>query len=663
MGSHHTTAQTGSATVPADRRFGRDPVRPAAIAARIAGSLVERRREQLVFVAATAALWSVFFVQAWQATTLLDDWYQLGWYKGHALDAGLVWRVARYNYFHANPRIGDVFLLLVDGPRGIHLALTPVVQIALLWASFVVAFGRRPRPSYRDLELLLVLQVMIWLASPIPGVIYFYRPFATNYLFAFATTLLVFAPYRLALARPPDRRARWWLSPAMFVLGWLAGMSNEHTGPAAIVAVGGCVVFAWRRRRLSAWMIAGALGLAAGYAMLMFAPGQAERYAGRAAKLDALGLIASRGVSGNFDILAGFLGEAAWAIDLVIAATLVFVHRHRHRCAGDPLPAMSRAQLLAIAGLVAAAGAIVVTLFASPVTIERLLFAPAVLLAAALAVIADYLFTSRRVRTLVTVACAIIFGYHAVRFVQVYAVARAVNRQRIAILGSSKPGTVAVVPAYRSTRSRWYWGDDFRMAAVREYVANELFELAGIDYDERPSWAEPGPPERFVASRVYEPPLAPELAAAHPLPRYIPSFTDTALGQLRRELALGGWRSIDGHRLVRYQVDATGSGFADPKRRPLRVFTWTPEGVTFVDGGGYEDADRQPAIRIWAPTMPARWTDAYLVGCGQTTPVEPRHGSESASDPLLPLDFACRGSYTAVVCDPDVCWFAGRFWR
>ena len=96
-----------------------------------------------MFVAATAMLWSVFFVQAWQSTTLLDDWYQLGWYKGHALDAALVWRVARYNYLHGNPRIGDVFLLLVDGPRVIHLALTPVVQIALLGASFVVANANR----------------------------------------------------------------------------------------------------------------------------------------------------------------------------------------------------------------------------------------------------------------------------------------------------------------------------------------------------------------------------------------------------------------------------------------------------------------------------------------------------------------------------------------
>jgi hypothetical protein len=648
-----------------------------------------------VFLAATAALWSVFLVQAWLSSTLLDDWYQLGWSRGHAFDAALVWRVARYNYFHGNPRIGDVFLLLVDGPRAIHLALTPVVEVGLLWAAFAVAFARWPRPGYRDLALLGFLQVMIWLASPIPGVIYFYRPFATNYLFAFATTLLVMVPYRLALARPPGG-VRWWWSPAMLVVGWLAGMSNEHTGPAALAAVGGFVIFARRRRRVSAWMIAGGLGLAVGYAMLMLAPGQAERYAGRAAKLDVLGLVASRGVAGTYDIVAGFVGEVQWAIVLVIAAVLVFVHQQRRGCAAamppsalpalpalpvlpaSPVlpvlpapPALTRPQLLTLAGLVAAAGAIVVTLFASPVTIERLLFAPAVLLAGALAVIADHLFASRRVRTLITVATAIVFTYHAVRFVQVSAAARAENRQRVAILGATRPGTVAIVPAYRTARSRWFWGDDFRMAAVREYVAAELFDLAGVEYDDRPIWAEPSGPERFVATRVYEPPLGPELEAAYPLPRHIPSFTDTALAQLRRQLVLAGWRSIDGHRLVRYQVDATGSGFVDPRAppgsaaapRPLRVFTWTPAGVTFVDGGGYEDADRQPAIRVWAPTMPARWTDAYVVGCGRTTAIEVREADESGSDPLIPLDLACRGSFTAVICDPEVCWFAGRFGR
>jgi hypothetical protein len=50
------------------------------------GSVTGLRREQRLVLAAIAAAWSVFFIQAWQATTLLDDWFQLGWCKGRELD-------------------------------------------------------------------------------------------------------------------------------------------------------------------------------------------------------------------------------------------------------------------------------------------------------------------------------------------------------------------------------------------------------------------------------------------------------------------------------------------------------------------------------------------------------------------------------------------------
>jgi hypothetical protein len=616
-----------------------------------------QRREQLVSVAAIAALWAVLFVQAWQSPTLLDDWFQLGWCKGRAPGFDLIAQVARYDYLHSNPRIGDLFLLLVDGSRGIHLVLTPLVEMLLLWAAFVVTFGRRPGLGYRDLQRALFLQAMIWLAAPIPSLVYFFRPYTTNYLFAVAAMLCFFAPYRLELARPPGPRRRWGAGP-MLVLGWLAGMGNEHTGPAAVLAVGVCLVHAWRRGRLRAWMIAGALGLGLGVAMLLGAPGQAERYAGEANRVSLFGQIAGRGVAGNYDVIAGFLGEAGWAIALVVAAVLAFVRHHQR--IGTPLSAIPRDRLVAIAGLCAAAGAILVTLFASPTTTDRVLFAPAVLLACALAVVADHLLAVRQVRALITGACAIVFAYHAARFVQVYAVGGAENRRRIAILRAARPGTVARVPAYRTRDSRWFPADDFRIAEIREYVAHELFDLAGIELDDHPNWAQSTLPGRFVASRVYEPPLPPELAAAHPLPRYVPGSVSAALVQLHRGLALGSWRSIDGHRLIRYAIDAVDLGFADPRHRPVHVIEWTPAGATFLDGT-VDDTAGWPAIRVSARTLPVGWTDALVVGCGRTDRVEPRAGAESLEDVLLPVPLACRGSYVAIICAPGACWFAGRF--
>jgi hypothetical protein len=621
------------------------------IAARIPGSLTGRR-EQIVVMAAIAALWGLFFVQAWQTPRQLDDWLQLGWYRGRGFDLALIAEVARSNYVHDNPRTGDVLLLLVNGPRAIHLVVTPLCELVLLWAVFVVSFGRRPQLANRDLARALVLQVLIWLASPLPGVLYFYRPFTANYLLAFVPTMCLLVPYRLALVEPGPG-ARWW-TPVMLVLGWLAGLGNEHTGGAAIVAVVACTIAVRRRgSRLHAWMIAGAIGLVVGYAMVLLAPGQAERYAGRAARYSALGLITSRGITGAYDIVVGFLGEVQWAVVLVLAAALAFVASHRRR--GEPVPAMSRAQLGTIAALLGGAAVMLATLLGSPVAIERLLFAPAVLVAGALAVVVEHAFSVRRLRVVITAVAAVIFAYHAVRFVEISAAAHAENQARIAALAAAKPGSVAALPPYRTARSRWFFGDDFRNAGVREFAARELYGLRGAELEPRPIWAEPTPPETFFARRFYDPPL-PQAEAAPPAP----SFLDAALLELRQGLVNGGWGDVDGHRLVRYQIDASNSPLVDPRRRPVRMLDWTPDGPRFVYAEGLEDVDRRPSIHIWIPRAPAGWVDAFLVGCGRTTRIEPER---SRDDLLVPVELDCRGSYTAYLCDPDVCWFSGRFWR
>jgi Family of unknown function (DUF6056) len=148
----------------------------------------QARRERIAFWAALFGLWLLFFVQAWNTPVLLDDWYQLPYWRKHAFGLGAIWDYGHYNYFNFNPRIGDVFLLVINGPPAAHLILTPLVEVGVLLVVFAIAFGRWPRATYRDLQLLLVIQVLIWVIIPIPGIIYFYRPFATNYLWAFGIT-------------------------------------------------------------------------------------------------------------------------------------------------------------------------------------------------------------------------------------------------------------------------------------------------------------------------------------------------------------------------------------------------------------------------------------------------------------------------------------------
>ena len=100
------------------------------------------RRERAVFVGAVVGLWAVFVVQAVNAPVLLDDWFQLRYWRDHAMTWRAVLEYAHFNYFHYNPRIGDVLLAVVDGSRVIHLIATPIVQPAAVATAVVIAFGR-----------------------------------------------------------------------------------------------------------------------------------------------------------------------------------------------------------------------------------------------------------------------------------------------------------------------------------------------------------------------------------------------------------------------------------------------------------------------------------------------------------------------------------------
>lgn len=536
------------------------------------------------FAVAAIALWLLFVVQAVLSPILLDDWFQLRYWRDHAFGAGALWELAHYNYFHYNPRIGEVWLAVVHAAAAIHWILTPLVQLALLPIAFAIAFARWPRRTARDLELLLFIQVMIWLVIPLPGIMYFYRPFATNYLWAFTCTLALFVPYRLA----GDGPRRWWAVPPMLALGWTAGMCNEHTGPTAIAAMIAFLVA--NRRRLRAWMFAGAVGLCVGYPMLMLAPGQRVRYAGLAQIATPTRVIAERGVTGCLAIVWQFIYEAR--LGLVFALAIAVVARVR----------WPRQALVPVV----AALAIVVTLFASPKATDRVFFASAVLLVIACAIGAARAFADPLVRRFAIGASVAILAFHVVRFVTTAVETRADNDARIALLAAAPPGTIAVVPAYREReRTRWTLGDDFleQQPWLGDYVATQLYDLAGVDLEQR---------------------------ARGMLPR-APTY---------RELQRSGQRG-----LVIPQLGL-----------PLKLPVYVEDGSIFIDGSPF-DLDGEHFIRVRG--APANATATYVVGCGDVYTATPRAVDGAL---LVPVDERfCRGILTAVMCARDRCWVAGWY--
>jgi hypothetical protein len=265
-------------------------------------------------------------------------------------------------------------------------------------------------------------------------------------------------------------------------------------------------------------------------------------------------------------------------------------------------------------------------------------YASGVLLVAAFAIGADHLFDERVVRRTVVGACALVFGYHVVRFVETSVAVAAENAARIAILEAAPPGSVAVVPTYaHAQRTRWHLGDDFASYPwLRQYVGGELYDLSGVDLD-RASGARVA---RYAVHCTYDPPL---VTVDVPAPTY---------RQLQAGAALP-CRTVPGHALVRATVWTDGL-YDDPDGRPTIAAEWTPAGLALVDGRPV-DAPEGHRVRVRRATIPGRLESTHVIACAVIDEV-----ALDGTD--VPIDERyCRGPFTVIMCEPDRCWVAGWY--
>jgi hypothetical protein len=427
------------------------------------------------------SLWWALLVLPWWIVLLLcthwepvmrDGWGHILWHRDHRI--GLeIYDYFRELYLNENPRLGQLLTMLIYTPGPYHMIVTPLVELGVFAMLTMLALGRWP--SIRrsgDALVAAIIAAIIAACVPQIGLMLFYRPFTGNYTFGLALNLLWLVPYRLELAAP--RPPRNWLAPVMLVVGLAAGMSNEHTGLAFSGMGLLASVVAGRRGRLRIWMIAGLVGLVAGYALLLTAPGQHVRYSGLLEKAGIIERIADRGVTGNLAVVGSLALALAPALPLVGIAIL-----ERRATGPSALSATGRwtCIVLALGGL-----ACTLTVLASPKIGPRHYLASVALIASGLTGwVAAQLRRSWARRGCALLAAASL-SYVGVRLVAIHRVVGppgAIRRDRIE---HGKPGSVIAVPRYPVGRSRYFLGDDFADPAFREAIAG-LYGLAAIDLE------------------------------------------------------------------------------------------------------------------------------------------------------------------------------------
>lgn len=390
----------------------------------------------------------------------------------------------RHEYAHANPRLGQPLAYLAYKVDGFAEVATPLAFLGATLAIVVLGLGRWPR-RLRDLALWAVVIGCSWFALPELGRTMFSRGYATNYIYAAAIQLWFLAVLRLELARSAPSIERC-ISIAMF--GALAGMCNEHTGPALIALIG---VGAWCLRRAGRpprVLIVAAAGVAVGFAAILFAPGQGERYDGLARRMGLAERVLDRGLAGALDLAGDYLAYASPVLGLLVLVALCALASGDGD--GDGAQPTRRAAygraLRALALALLAGGIVVATLCASPKLGSRFFIASIALLLAGLVALLDAWAPSpRRLAPLLVLAVASSL-YAASQTVPLYRELSAQSDARLAALASAPPGAAFVAePWVQVAPSWWCLGDDFRDRKKRALVAS-YFGLTRVTLAARP---------------------------------------------------------------------------------------------------------------------------------------------------------------------------------
>ncbi|HEV7555443.1 MAG TPA: DUF6056 family protein [Kofleriaceae bacterium] len=407
---------------------------------------------------------------AFDAWNVAQDTHAQPFSIGRFFDYGL------FEYTHSNPRLGQWFTYLAYKLELFAVIATPLVYLSLALAAFVLGTGRRPSwKRGRDLALLSIAIGFGWLAMPRIGMIMFCRAYSANYLYCAAIQLWFLVPLRLSR----QGTASVPVCVAYFVLGLLAGMCNEHTGPALCLFTLGYV--AWWHRRLDdrpnlLW--AGALGTVVGFAAIFFAPGQFHRYDGLAQKASGgmFGRLVQRVFAANLDILIGFVNAAA----PLLAALVVAIAVGKIQGLDDETRPLRRRTYVLLALALGAATLITLTVYVSPKTGPRFyLHGMALLLAAFIGVADVTLTTSRRLVGFVVFA-VVASGYAAARTIPLYQRLDEQSDERLAALDATPPGSVFTADSYDQVEDTWWFlGDDFRDVKKRELIAT-YFNLKGV---------------------------------------------------------------------------------------------------------------------------------------------------------------------------------------
>lgn len=167
-----------------------------------------------------------------------------------------------------------MFFLWIGRPW-FNLAMAAGI-ILLLFSIQWIAHEGRITLTLRPFDILITFLCFWSFNINFPGTIVWIDG-ACNYFFPLLAVILFLLPYIHRYFMKDESRKSGYFIPLMFILGVLAGDSNENT--ICWIGLSGLLylVHYRKRKKLESWMAAGMAGLVIGYGLLMLSPGNVLR--------------------------------------------------------------------------------------------------------------------------------------------------------------------------------------------------------------------------------------------------------------------------------------------------------------------------------------------------------------------------------------------------
>ncbi len=156
------------------------------------------------------------------------------------------------------------------------------IMNALIYAllALLIYFFSTGRFSLQNLDGKIFLWIFfaMWFCLPELFQTAFWLTGSCNYLWMSVLQLLFLVPFVKKFWSKSLVPSSQFLVPIMAIVGLLAGWSNESGGAITIMLTFFAMIYFWRQKKFERWMLAGFIGLLVGYALLMLAPGNVQRY-------------------------------------------------------------------------------------------------------------------------------------------------------------------------------------------------------------------------------------------------------------------------------------------------------------------------------------------------------------------------------------------------